>query len=185
MSVVFFGLYIALVLSGTIIVYLPLILCIYEIISIVQYVGFGHFIIFGHISVENKLRARYVPILVEPRVIVPILDNIFLIEALVTGSKQYCTLKSQRRWGVKVRVLEKTRPTVRARGGMYKAVAQSVLLYGSNSWVVNKEMIKLLTAFHHRLAQRIMRKTGKLWSGVSWGYPTVEEAMESAGIHPI
>ena len=45
--------------------------------------------------------------------------------------------------------------TVRARGAMYKSVAQFVLLYGSKSWVLTREMLKVLTAFHHRAALRI------------------------------
>ena len=44
--------------------------------------------------------------------------------------------KAWRRWGMVVRVLEKTGATVRTRGAMYKAVVQSVLLYVSKSWVV-------------------------------------------------
>ena len=40
-------------------------------------------------------------------------------------------------------------------GAMYKAVSQLVLLYGRKSWVVNREMFKVLEGFHHRAAQRI------------------------------
>ena len=39
--------------------------------------------------------------------------------------------KSQRRWGMLVMVLEMMRATLQAQGAMYKAVTQSVLLYGS------------------------------------------------------
>ena len=52
--------------------------------------------------------------------------------------------EAQRRWGVIVRVLEKVGATVQAFGMMYKAVAQSVLLYISESWVVTGHMLKLL-----------------------------------------
>ena len=52
--------------------------------------------------------------------------------------------KVQSRWGVIVRFLEKMGATVRARGMMYKAVDQSVLLYGSDSWVVMGVMLKFL-----------------------------------------
>ena len=38
---------------------------------------------------------------------------------------------------------------VQARGEMYKAVAQSVLLYRSESWVVNGEILMVLMSFHH------------------------------------
>ena len=44
--------------------------------------------------------------------------------------------KARRRWGVIVRVLVKTGATLRYRGMMYKSVTQSVLTYGSESWVV-------------------------------------------------
>ena len=83
------------------------------------------------------------------------------------------------------RVLERTGATVRARGAMYKAVAQPVLLYGSESWVVTGEMLKVLTAFHHRVAQRITGMTAKRGAGGKWEYSSVEEAMEAAGLHPI
>ena len=41
------------------------------------------------------------------------------------------------------------------RGAMYKTVVQLVLLYGSNSWVVTGEMLKVLEEFHHQVAQWI------------------------------
>ena len=49
-------------------------------------------------------------------------------------------------------VLERTGATVHARVAMYKAVAQLVLLYGSESWVFTGKMLKVLKRFHHRAA---------------------------------
>ena len=43
-----------------------------------------------------------------------------------------------------VRVLVNTGVIVRSCGVMYKAVSQSVLLYGSESWVVTGDMLKFL-----------------------------------------
>ena len=83
------------------------------------------------------------------------------------------------------RVLERTGSTVQVQGAMYKAVAQSVLLYGSESWVVTGEMLKVLTEFHHRASRRITGMTAKRGADGWWEYPAVEEVMESAGIHPI
>ena len=59
------------------------------------------------------------------------------------------------------RVLDKTGATVRARGIMYKAVYQSVLLYGSDSWVVMGGMLKVLEGLHHREARQITEMTAK------------------------
>ena len=52
-----------------------------------------------------------------------------------------------------VRVLESTVATVWAQGAMYKAGEQSVILYGSNIWVVTGERLKVLEGFHHRAAR--------------------------------
>ena len=53
------------------------------------------------------------------------------------------------------RVLESMGATVRSRGAMYNAVAQLVLLYGSKSLVVTREMLNVLERFHHQVARRI------------------------------
>ena len=53
------------------------------------------------------------------------------------------------------RVLKSTVETVRAQGDMYKAVAQSVLLYVRESWVVTGEMLKVLAGFYHQATRQI------------------------------
>ena len=51
--------------------------------------------------------------------------------------------------------------------------------------MVTGEMLKVLTAFYHQAARQIMGMTEKRRSGGEWEYPSVEEAMEAVGIHPI
>ena len=52
------------------------------------------------------------------------------------------------------------------RGMLYKSVAQMVLLYESDSWVVMVEMLKVLEVFHHRAAQKISAMTARhAWDG--------------------
>ena len=55
-----------------------------------------------------------------------------------------------------MRTLTKTGETVRARGMMYKTVAQSVLLYVSEILVVTGEVLEVLEGFYHLTARRIM-----------------------------
>ena len=50
--------------------------------------------------------------------------------------------KARRQWEMIVGVMVKTGATVQARGVMYKAVEESVLLYISESWEVTGEMLK-------------------------------------------
>ena len=93
--------------------------------------------------------------------------------------------KAPGRWGMIARVLVNKGPTVRFRGMMYNVVAQLVLLYGIDIWVVTGEMIKLLEGLHHQAARRIMGRTQKRGAGGEWEYPPLVEAMEAAGLHSI
>ena len=45
-----------------------------------------------------------------------------------------------------------TGATVQSWVMMYKAVFQTVLIYGSDSWVVMDAILKVLEGFHHRVA---------------------------------
>ena len=47
------------------------------------------------------------------------------------------------------KVVLKKGATVSAWGMLYKAVAKYVFLYGSESWAMTGEMIKVLERFHH------------------------------------
>ena len=67
---------------------------------------------------------------------------------------------------------------------MYKAVAQSVLLYGSESCVVKEAMLKVLKGFHHRAARQITGTTATCGTGRKWEHPPVVVALEATGLHP-
>ena len=71
------------------------------------------------------------------------------------------------------RVLEKTGATIRYQGMMFKAVDKSVLLYGSERWVVTGNIIKVVEGFHHRVYRRIMGMAAPGGAGGEWEYPPV------------
>ena len=83
------------------------------------------------------------------------------------------------------RVLANTGATVQARGMVFLAVDQLVLLYSSESWVVAWAMIKVLEGFHHRASRQITRMMETRGLGGEWEYPPVVAALEAAVIHPI
>ena len=62
----------------------------------------------------------------------------------------------------------KTGEMVRAQGILYKAVVQLVLLYGSNSWVVTRAMLKVIEGFHHRVAINILGITERYNMSGEW-----------------
>ena len=59
------------------------------------------------------------------------------------------------------RVSTNTGAVVWDRGVIYKSVVQSVLIYGSEIWVVKGEMLKVLEWFHRQSARHIMGMTEK------------------------
>ena len=82
-------------------------------------------------------------------------------------------------------VLKRMGATVCYRGAIYKSVEQFVLLYGIKTWVVTREMLKVLEGFHHQAARQITEMTAKRGSGPEWEYHSLVKAMETAGLHPI
>ena len=83
------------------------------------------------------------------------------------------------------RVLAKTVAMVRALGMMYNTVVQSVLLYGSKSWVVTGDVIKVLEGFCHRAARRIIGMTATRREGREWEYLPVMVAIQAAVLYSI
>ena len=71
------------------------------------------------------------------------------------------------------------------RGIMYKEVPETVLLYGSKSWVVTEAMLKIMDGFHHLVARRIARMTLKRVAYLVWEYSMVVAVVEAVGLHLI
>ena len=44
---------------------------------------------------------------------------------------------------------------------LYKVVVQMVLLYGSNIWVMEGSILKVLEGFHHQATRRIVVMTAQ------------------------
>ena len=82
------------------------------------------------------------------------------------GYQNLC--KANRQWRMVARAQKRTIATLQAWGAMYKAMAQSVLLYSRESWVVTGEMLKVLTGFHHQAERRITGMTEKHGGGGEW-----------------
>ena len=75
------------------------------------------------------------------------------------------------------RVSTNTGATVQVHGMIYKAVTQSVLIYGSESWVVTGVMLKVLEVFHNRLDRHITGIMEKRVADGEWEYTPVVAAL--------
>ena len=67
----------------------------------------------------------------------------------------------------------------------YTAMVQSVLPYGSESWVMSPQIGKALDGFHH---QMIRRRTGRMPHQNlerTWAHPSLEEEMLETGMQEV
>jgi hypothetical protein len=64
----------------------------------------------------------------------------------------------------------------------YKAIIQSVVLYGGKSWVLTKRMMLSLRSFHHRCARFITGDRIREMPDGSWSCPKNAKVLEKAGL---
>jgi exonuclease III len=98
----------------------------------------------------------------------------------------YNIKRARGRWAQVSRVLTKQQITPRTAGFFYKAVVQSVLLYGCETWSLSKQSISALEGFHNQIARKIARQTihPNPHTG-EWIYPPAETARNISGLFPI
>ena len=75
--------------------------------------------------------------------------------------------------------------TVRVWAVLYKLVVHTVLLYGSEIWVVTGEMLKVLEVFHHWVSRGILGRTAWWTVDGECKLAPVVDALEIAGLWPI
>jgi len=63
-----------------------------------------------------------------------------------------------------------------------KAVVQTVLLFGCESWTMTDAMWTVLKGFHHQAARRMANMMAYRGPGGGWIYPPLEEALKEAGL---
>jgi len=67
----------------------------------------------------------------------------------------------------------------------YQSIIQSRLLYGGESWVLNKKVMTKLQSFHHCCARYITGKHIREEADGSWTFPPSAEVLKEAGLQTI
>jgi hypothetical protein len=89
------------------------------------------------------------------------------------------------KWGSIGRILSKENANPKSMATFYKAIVQSVLLYGSESWVLTKRMLLSLESFHRRCARFITGRHIIENADGTWTYPGSAETLSQAGMYPM
>jgi hypothetical protein len=83
-------------------------------------------------------------------------------------------------------VLQRENAPPRVSTKFYKAIVQSVLLYGSESWVLSPTVMARLEGFHIHAAYRMVKEhVPRQGPNLQWVYPSSEAVLEDCGMHTI
>jgi hypothetical protein len=96
------------------------------------------------------------------------------------------------KWTQISRVLRRDKASKYTMARFYMAIVSTVLLYGSETWVLTRRINMLLEAFHNRAGARtisgvFIRKRGgdAEEEAERWVYPSVEAVLKLAHIQPV
>ena len=88
--------------------------------------------------------------------------------------------KARRKWTQLTRVLGREGRDACTSGQIYLAVVLSVILYGSETWVINPHIGRVLGGFHHRVACMLTGRQPQQGRDGMWKDPLLEDAMTEA-----
>jgi hypothetical protein len=94
--------------------------------------------------------------------------------------------KARSTWARVGNVLQAQNVAPRVSAMFYKAVVQSVLLYGSETWVLSKTVMARLEGFHIRAAYKMAKRhVPRRGPDRQWTYPKLEDVLEECGMYTI
>jgi hypothetical protein len=94
--------------------------------------------------------------------------------------------KTRGTWARVGQVLRRENVPPRVSAKFYKAIVQSVLLYGSETWVLSPAVLARLEGFHIHAAYRMAKKhVPRRGPHQQWVYPPSDKVLEECGMHTI
>ena len=93
--------------------------------------------------------------------------------------------RAWQKWARLTRMLRKESADDSNSGQIYLAVAQSVLIYGSETLVMTLHIGRVLGRFHHQVAHRLTWRKPQRWQEIVWVYPLLEDAITEARLQEV
>jgi hypothetical protein len=94
--------------------------------------------------------------------------------------------KARETWARVGQVLRKENAPPQVSAKFYKAIVQSVLLYGSETWVLSPAALARLEGFHLRAAYRMAKEhVPRSGPQQQWVYLPLDKVLEECGMHTI
>ena len=93
--------------------------------------------------------------------------------------------KARQKWARLNWVLSREGADARTPGHIYLAVVQSVLLYGSDTWVLTSRMKRVSGGLHHRVDLILTGQQLRKGMDGGWVYLPLDDAMAEAGLQEV
>ena len=90
--------------------------------------------------------------------------------------------KARRSWGRLSQVMGQEEAYPKVSRAFYTSVAQAVILFGVEMWVLTLRMEKALDSYQYRVASSITGRQPRQKKDGSWDYPPLEGALREAGM---
>jgi hypothetical protein len=126
----------------------------------------------GEMEIENVQEFRYLG---------RILENRDADTATVDSNLH----KARMKWGRLGKILTSQGAYPKVMATFYKAIVESVLLYGAETWVLSKELERKLQSFHHRCARYISREHIRKDDHDQWIAPPSNQVLQNLGLQTI
>ena len=92
-------------------------------------------------------------------------------------------VKARKCWARVGRVLKGENAAPKVCGAFYRAIVQSVLLFGSETWTISPAQLARLEGFHARAAWRMAKvNVPRRGPGHTWIYPSTADALAEVGL---
>jgi len=88
-------------------------------------------------------------------------------------------------WSRIQKVLSADGCSPKVMGYFYKTLAMTVLLYGSESWVISKRLERRLNSFHLRCSRHMCHRHIRQLPTGEWDYPSSSEILETCKLSPL
>ena len=94
--------------------------------------------------------------------------------------------KTRKRWFRIEKLLKRKEANAKIMGTFYKTIIQTLLLYGSETWVINNTNLQKLKSFHNKCARQMCKNNIRYDPEKDvWHHPKTENVLKQCGLLPI
>ena len=115
----------------------------------------------------------------------PYLGRILSYNNRDTLAMRHNLQKARAKWAMIRRLLARDKATPQISAIFYRAIVETVLLYGSETWAITQPMLNTLNGFHKQCLWRLVGRQPRLDGDENWYIPPFGDTSSNTGSSPI